>query len=119
LDRQYEFDLGERLLDGFRAFPFLFAAHSPIRSARTTRRQRNLLQWKNLLGTAIVITKDHSQALADSGQRQFDILGRSAASEREPRLHPSHESRAGAGSDFAAGANVEGLTVALRPCVAS
>src|SRR5688572_15421145 len=50
-----------------------------------------------IMGTASVITKDHSQALADSGQRRFDILRRSAASEREPRPHPSHESRVGSG----------------------
>jgi hypothetical protein len=43
LERQSVFDLGERLLDGFRAFPLLFAARSPIRSARTTRRLRNPL----------------------------------------------------------------------------
>jgi len=28
------------------------------------------------MGAASVITKDHSQALADNGQRQFDILPR-------------------------------------------
>ena len=49
------------------------------------------------MGTVSVITKEHSYALADGAQRRFDILPRSAASEREPRLHPSHESRAGAG----------------------
>src|SRR5262245_17234041 len=97
LERQSVFDLRERLLDRFRAFQLLFAARSLIRSARTTRRDRNPLQWKNLLGTASVITKDHSQALADSGQRQFDILRRSAASEREPRLHPRHDSSVSAG----------------------
>src|SRR5262245_55724184 len=93
LDRQSEFDLGECLSDGFRVIPLLFAAHSSIRSARTTRRERNPLQWKNLLGTASMITKDHSQALADSGQRQFDIL----PSEREPGPHPGHESSVRAG----------------------
>ena len=45
------------------------------------------------MGTASVITKDHSQALADGAQRQFDILLR----EREPGPHPGHESRASAG----------------------
>lgn len=49
------------------------------------------------MGTAsTMITKNHSQALADSGQRQFDILPCSAASDRNPGLYPGHESRAGA-----------------------
>src|SRR5215467_3052581 len=55
------------------------------------------LEREHLLGTASVIMKDHGQALADSGQRQFDILRRSAASECEHRAHPSHDPRVGAG----------------------
>ena len=45
------------------------------------------------MGTVSVITKEHSYALADGGERRFEILPR----ERELGLHPGHESRAGAG----------------------
>lgn len=47
------------------------------------------------MGTVSVITKEHSYALADGGERQFDVLPCSAASELGP--NPGHESRAGAG----------------------
>src|SRR5215510_2574986 len=54
-------------------------------------------RWKHLTGTAFVIAKNHSQALTNSGQRQFDVLPRSAADALDPRTHPSYESRVGAG----------------------
>ena len=47
------------------------------------------------MGTVSVIMKEHSYALADGGERQFDILPRSAAS--EPGPNPGHQSLAGAG----------------------
>ena len=47
------------------------------------------------MGTVSVITKEHIYALADDGERQFDILPRYAAS--EPGPNPGHESLVGAG----------------------
>jgi hypothetical protein len=73
-----------------RNFPPASARKTPLQLLCASAPDRP--PWKHLMGKAFVIAKDHSHALgiADSASLIFCPALRRV---REPRLHPSHQSR--------------------------